>query len=951
MTVIKQKVEIKLNSGINQKAGDKFLQPGELTDAVNVRFDEDGTLHKRYGVDALSKSIIDGATMSEGSSLIGTDTQLLAFEDMDAYAYVDATDTWLDAGNVTGTTSEWKTVRQHPTDLSEWSRAEANGVAVYVWYDATNDITKATVVDVATDTILNDEQNIFADEVVAKCVPVGNYIFVVNTRASNNTIQARRFDTTDPTASPTAYTSVVSDVHATGYQKYDVIPYDDTKCVVVYQDTSQDINVFFLNDDGTASSSTQVVAALGAAPTGIALVKDNSNGVLIYVSEVVYRHDSSLTADWNESLSAYLTNATSATGVIDADGGSVWFVQDSTTERVQALRINSSGTYQSLTQISHYAPIASKGFLLNGLSCVCLYINSTLQPRYLVFTEEADIIADFLLNRAADPDPSDLTGLSAVQNVGGVFKFAVGIKQPDGTTFDRVALGVAEIDTNNNNLLGLEVDESIYLTGGSFRQWDSKEISEAGFYTFPEYDSDAQGSGGSIADGTYLYKAIFEYRDKRGKVYRSAPSASQSVTVSAGGGTATVDIDYKMHTFTNRANVDVVLYRTEAGLSTNYYRTATLRYPSEDSGDVVTITDSNSDATLASKELLYTVGGELENTLPPSSKSIAKWDQRIWLAGLPQPRDVWYSKILLDDEGAGFSETQVIRFPDDIVAVARLDSRLIAFSKTKIYYIHGEGGDATGAGSSYSTPQFISSDVGCVNRLSVAEIPDGVVFESHKGVYLIDRSMQLQYIGKAIESIIEASPTITSANVMEDSREVRFTTSNDKVYVWNYEFNQWSEFNYTGVDATVWKQKYTLIESDGTVKTEQTDFSDDGSFIAREIKTGWIHLAGIEGYKRVCKLIFTGNYVDAHQLDVYLAYNYDDTEVEQFTRTFDSSDDYSFEINPARHKCSAIRVRVVESSTGTIGESAALEALTLVVGVKRTEDKKPATNKTDGTSI
>lgn len=961
MPLQKQTVDVHLNKGLDKKSSDKFVIPGGLTKAENVVFGEHGSLRKRNGYTALSTDTTDGGTIASGKALVTSGTraqssgnQALLFDNSKVYAWTEGDDEWLDAGRVSLNAINWETVRVHPTDVTEWDRAEVNGVAVYTWYDASGDVTYATVLDVATGTVLQDETAIFAVATMAKCVVVGNYIFVVFVRQSNNTIQARRFDTNDPTASPTAYLSVVSDAHATAYT-YDVVAYDATKCVVAYTDTGDDVNVFFLNDDGTASSNTEVEAR-GTTPGGVSVTTDDTTGVLVAVNETLFRHDSSLVAGWSEDLDPTTiiggSGPMTITGITKASGSSVWFLQSdsgTSTDQVYAVEVNSAGTYQSTLNLGVFMPLASKAFLLDDVPCVCVRVDSTLQPRYLVLADGGEILADFLAGRAVDQDPNENTGLPSAQLVGGVVKIAVGVKQPDGESFDRSALGLAEIDTSTTFVSSLALDETLYFTAGTLRQWDGREVSEAGFYTFPEYVSDTQGTAGSMADGTYLYRAVFEYRDRLGKVYRSAPSVAQSVTVAAGSGTATVDLDFKMQTFTNRSDVDVVLYRTEVGLSTVYYRTATLRYPYDDPGNIVTVTDSNDDATLVSKEQLYTVGGELGNILPPAATFMTYYDRRVFLAGLPSPREIWFSKQLVTGEGPGFSDAFVIYAPESVVALARLDQRLIVFAENAVYFLFGEGPTATGVGS-YAPLEYLTSELGCSNAATVAETPLGIVFESNKGVYLLNRTLELQYVGAPLEAIVEGeAPTFKSVENLPDRNEVRFITSDNDCFALNYEFMQWSELTgMAAVDAAIWDGTYAYLTAAGVVEQENANYDDDGSFVAMDVQTGWVSFAGLTGYKRLYEIQLLGEFVSAHDLDVHIAYDYDDTEVETFSLSAVAAGDIPMSFRPARQKCRSFRLRIVDSYSSVNGGSMVLENLGLRVGIKTAPDRLPAANRVEG---
>lgn len=67
--------------------------------------------------------------------------------------------------------------------------------------------------------------------------------------------------------------------------------------------------------------------------------------------------------------------------------------------------------------------------------------------------------------------------------------------------------------------------------------------------------------------------------------------------------------------------------------------------------------------------------------------------------------------------------------------------------------MQGNGPDATGANSDYGDPTLITSDVGCINDNSVVIMPQGLMFQSAKGIYLLDQSLKLNLYWCASRSI------------------------------------------------------------------------------------------------------------------------------------------------------------------------------------------------------
>ena len=104
-----------------------------------------------------------------------------------------------------------------------------------------------------------------------------------------------------------------------------------------------------------------------------------------------------------------------------------------------------------------------------------------------------------------------------------------------------------------------------------------------------------------------------------------------------------------------------------------------------------------------------------------------------------------------------------------------MDEKLVIFEDDRIFYLTGSGPNATGQQNNFSDPQLVTSDVGCSNTRSIVQTPKGLMFMSNKGIYLLDRGLSTHYIGAPVEAY--NSLTITSAILIQDENQVRFTAS------------------------------------------------------------------------------------------------------------------------------------------------------------------------------
>jgi len=49
-------------------------------------------------------------------------------------------------------------------------------------------------------------------------------------------------------------------------------------------------------------------------------------------------------------------------------------------------------------------------------------------------------------------------------------------------------------------------------------------------------------------------------------------------------------------------------------------------------------------------------------------------------------------------------------------------------------------------------PSLIPTDTGTINPRSIVLTPMGIMYQSEKGIYLLDRSLQVSYIGADVEA-------------------------------------------------------------------------------------------------------------------------------------------------------------------------------------------------------
>ncbi len=347
------------------------------------------------------------------------------------------------------------------------------------------------------------------------------------------------------------------------------------------------------------------------------------------------------------------------------------------------------------------------------------------------------------------------------------------------------------VDFRPDPLPSRQLGPSLQVAGGVMQNV-SDEGTELGWMYRPIIKTVTTSAGGSMTGGgTYSWKAIFTWVDASGELHRSAPSNAATASASASDDySITVYVPHL--TVREFADCAVEIYISTVDGSEHYY---THRIQLADSTTVsASNQDPGSDTTIQGGALLYTDQGELPAGSPPPTVALARGGDRLMCIPSDNRRVVRYTK----PKAVGVAPEWPVAlqksiFPhEDLTAVAFMDTRWVIFSPTEIFWFSGSGENAFAVGSFGKVNQIKSSGVGCIDRGSILEVEEGVVFKSRKGFSLLDRSLGLHYIGAGAEAYnytpagtdvggasIVALTKVYSAIATEDDREYRFLVGAD----------------------------------------------------------------------------------------------------------------------------------------------------------------------------
>ena len=561
-----------------------------------------------------------------------------------------------------------------------------------------------------------------------------------------------------------------------------------------------------------------------------------------------------------------------------------------------------------------------------------------------------------------------------------------------------------------------ELGENLNFAGGQLKAYDGNVLVEQNFNYPPDITIATRGtivSTGSptfVKPGTgvtnvYSFKAIFTGADAQGNIHRSGISTETSVSVKDTDFTSTQTgfnsflVKIPPLDLTQKNNVYLELYRTAAN-GTIFYRCNGDSETTVDQTfepivntanvDLVSFVDAASDTSISSNELLYTTGGILENHSPPANSIVGSFKNRLFLAGLENKLEIRYSKLLSEKLGVEFNEnlfTLVSQIGGDIVALKGMDDKLIIFKENAIFFMSGDGPNNAGQQDTFSKPQLISADVGCSNKNSLVLAPQGLFFKSNKGIYMLSRSLGLQYIGAPMDDFNHL--TITKADMLAKKNELRFLTSDGECLVYNYYRGFWATFtNHRGEGSVVIGDNYYYVhknpQGNQLFKQNYNSYDDAGVPIEIAAETGWMNPVAAQSAIRIYRMLLLGDYFTPHQIKVSVAYDYDDTfvdfstiDVTDYTQIYPYGDpsvkdtstgmakgyygdpggttgtyttaiayggkdvmQYQIRVDFSRQKCEAMKLRIeVLQGAGQLGRGVNLSQLLFVAGTKGTDFK------------
>lgn len=994
-----------LVQGIDTKTDPFQLNIGQLSTLENGVFTNTKEIRKRNGYSPFPTTIESTGNISSPQAITTFKNELIEIANNNLYSFSEGTNKFTSKGQlisvvVTNTAVDSESA-PNDSDANQDGAYHPNALFLTCWetLQTTTSITSPensyyTITDYETSEIIAPRVALEDNAINPKAFAIGGYFIVFYVVSNTNTLKMLSI----PAGTPLLPNSPVT--FSTGLSSdsfYDVCILAGR--VFVAYNSSTGVAIRYTDSSLAISPATTLGGETASGCIGV--FGDTSNntvwvtyydGTRVRATQFSY----SLATTLSPITIDTLTGVRNTNGYASAGTATIYYEVYTTDTNAIAgyyLKIlkntcTSAGVVGSPSLFLMNVGLVSK-FFLNGTSrYVIVSFQSILQGTYFVVDTSGRVISKILQATAggftnlvylANYTSSTLCEVNTVSTN----NFAVALLQQKGGQYFRnlttqnqgqfaqnIILGAiySSLSFNSSTYENVDIANGLYIVGGVVSLYDGVGVTEAGFNLYPEGSTvDGNGSGGHLSDGTYSYKATYEWIDNFGQLNRSAPSPlGDSLTLSGGGSSQSSNLKIPTLPFTLKTSVQIVVYRTNAN-GTAYYRLPVV-IANDPTAPYVNYLDSSPSDNSGYVEL-YTDTGEVDNIPLPPVNLITTFKTRVVAVPTESTSSFWYSKDVVPGVPAEFSDSfiwNITTIGGGITALHQMDDKLILFKKYQIFYMVGSGPALNGSNNDFTDAQIIPSDVGCVNPASVVLTPIGLFFDSAKGRYLLDRSLNVSYIGAPVEAYNQFS--ITSAILLPNYREVRFTLSNSTALVFNYFIGQWSVFtNISAISASIWEGLYTYLNSTQVMQEAVGTFTDNGSFIKMKIVTGWLNFSSVQGFQRIWKFLIFGTARSAHTLQVYLNFDYNPNTFQSSQIDATSLDGtaygadspygsgspyggdylglYQWDVRNIIQRCESMQIWIEDTETSPYGEGYSLSNLEFELGVEGGAMRLPASKQ------
>lgn len=449
--------------------------------------------------------------------------------------------------------------------------------------------------------------------------------------------------------------------------------------------------------------------------------------------------------------------------------------------------------------------------------------------------------------------------------------------------------------------------DSVVVSGGYPTIAGRGSTVSIAFPTYPEGLAVSIVNNGSTNSysslGNVAFCAAYEKVTPEGLIYRSAPSPTVSIALTNVKNIISTNVYSPPREIGVLDDTVAVIYRTEPN-GTQLFECARQTFGNASTLAFTiraeTLVQSDAYGTSPYLRSLYTQT-EAENIYPFQHKAGCTHADRYFYA--VGDGDIYYSKPNAGGVGIEFNEFFNLKVPasgGEIIALASMDDKLVIFKRNEIYTTYGDGFGPNLGGSNLAPPRRIANGVGASNRLCVTVIPQGVLFLSDSGIWLLRRDEQVIRIGSNV-SYYTSNYTYTCAATNSKKRYAIFVSkdSDAPALVFSFDTDIWTTF--TGLYAG---QKFVSCDDNGndivggginTAATSSTNAGDaylpiymtnanSTETFNAVVETGWYSFSGLLGFQRWKSTSLFMENKNGHTLTVNTAYDADPywTDNQQF---------------------------------------------------------------------
>lgn len=1001
--VKKTTTQLSFQGGLSSKSDALQLLPPALLGLQNGNFSKVGQLNKRYGFDLLSNQISGGGILTYGAALDSFNDELNLFDDNNIYTYVQANKNWSNRGTAISLINQNNQITRSVTSQQlNPDQAVLKGIEVYVYEDTRAGGNRYSVLDQTTKSYIVADQPLYGSK--PKTIIFNGTVYLFHTDGICNLF----YRTLNPD-NPTVLGPQIS-LFADGFLNFSYdVTVANNQLVIAYQRDSgfgasqMVLNVYDQTINQTQSFLIDPNVDVTEECRGVNVYNDSLNQLwLTYFGTTVIETAVQATiynsTNWSVILpptvvaDAFCTNLA---GIEFTTPGSLQLVYEVLSptglpadQYIQSILITNSGITTDIGTLRSVG-LATKPFEYKGNLYVNVTHQSTEQSTYftvLLNKQPFTIVSKVAAQVGGGLRTNNMLGeVSTVSN--GVFIWSNLIKgqtiSTSGVAFSTLGVNSTVTDfTSPNKFNSVTQSNNLLFVGGILQSYDGFSANEQNFHLYPEtIPFEVLPGQGALSVGQYAYQVLYSWSDKVGQIQYSTPS--DPIIVSCPTVNCAVSFLLPTLRLTAKTNVAIEVYRTQINSTIFQKVTDTLEPVVNDpTVDYIQFTDKVADVALASNAPIYTTGGILPNSAPPSCSLISLYQNRCMVAGLEDKNLIWFSKNKFNNTNFNTIPTEfcssntigVDPRGGSITALGLMDDKLIIFKENAIFLLTGDGPNDNGTGGAFPDPELINSNIGCNNPNSLILTKDGIMFQSTKGIWLLDRSLGVSYIGQGVDDFKDL--TISSATLDQNDNLVIFTTFTGVTLVYDYFIQQWTTWSgapTVAVDSVNFNGFYTFLKPNGRVYIQnRTTFTDATDTLQLPIRmqsiTPWMSWAGMQGYQKVIRVFLLGNFRGPHQLNVDVGYDFNPSFTQSATINAtkiagsnvwgsdplwgDSSpwggqyQIYEFQINFKTQNCTSLRLRISDSPTSPYQEGYTLNNLNFEVGILGDGVRMPLGNKT-----